>query len=34
MRDGVRFYYQTAPIVFNIYDNEEKLRQRTTYTRR
>jgi hypothetical protein len=31
MRNGRRFYCETAPIGFNIYDNEEKLRLKTTY---
>jgi len=31
VRDGTRFYCETAPIGFNIYDNEEKRRLRTTY---
>jgi hypothetical protein len=31
MRNGTRFYCETAPIGFNIYDNEEKLRLKTTY---
>jgi hypothetical protein len=31
MRNGSRFYCQTAPIGFNLYDNEEKLRLKTTY---
>ena len=34
MRSGVRFYCKTAPIGFNIYDNEEKLRLKTTYQAR
>ena len=34
MRDGARFYCKTAPIGFNIYDNEEKLRLKTTYQAR
>jgi hypothetical protein len=33
-RDGSRFYCQTAPIGFNIYDNEEKLRLKTSYQTR
>jgi hypothetical protein len=33
-RSGSRFYCQTAPIGFNVYDNEEKLRLRTTYETR
>ncbi|PKH14579.1 hypothetical protein BI292_04815 [Pseudomonas sp. 43NM1] len=33
-RDGVRFYCKTAPIGFNIYDNQEKLRLQTTYQAR
>lgn len=31
MRNGSRFYCQTAPIEFNIFDNEEKLRLKTAY---
>lgn len=31
LRNGSRFYCQTAPIGFNLYDNEEKLRLKTTY---
>ncbi len=34
MRSGARFYCKTAPIGFNIYDNEEKLRLTTTYQAR
>ena len=34
MRNGTRFYCETAPIGFNIYDNEEKLRLKTTYQAR
>jgi len=34
MRGGARFYCKTAPIGFNIYDNEEKLRLKTTYQTR
>lgn len=34
MRNGSRFYCQTAPIGFNLYDNEEKLRLETTYQTR
>jgi hypothetical protein len=34
MRSGGRFYCETAPIGFNIYDNEEKLRLKTTYQAR
>ncbi|ANJ59279.1 hypothetical protein PMA3_06505 [Pseudomonas silesiensis] len=34
MRNGARFYCKTAPIGFNIYDNEEKLRLTTTYQAR
>lgn len=30
MRNGSRYYCQTAPIGFNLYDNEEKLRFKTT----
>ena len=33
-RKGVRFYCQTAPIGFNLYDNEGKLRLKTTYQTR
>ncbi|RON42332.1 hypothetical protein BK664_01750 [Pseudomonas brassicacearum] len=33
-RNGSRFYCQTAPIGFNVYDNEEKLRLNTTYQTR
>lgn len=33
-RNGVRFYCKTTPIGFNIYDNEEKLRLKTTYQAR
>lgn len=31
IRSGTRFYCETAPIGFNIYDNEEKRRLKTTY---
>ena len=34
MRNGSRYYCQTAPIGFNLYDNEEKLRLKTTYQTR
>jgi hypothetical protein len=34
MRSGARFYCETAPIGFNIYDNEEKLRLKTVYQTR
>lgn len=34
MRSGARFYCQTVPIGFNIYDNEEKLRLKTVYQSR
>jgi hypothetical protein len=34
MRNGVRFYCKTAPIGFNIYDNEKKLRLTITYQAR
>jgi hypothetical protein len=34
MRTGARFYCQTAPIGFNIYGSEEKLRLKTTYESR
>jgi hypothetical protein len=30
-RNGSRFYCQTAPIGFNVYDNEEKLRLKANY---
>lgn len=33
-RSGSRFYCQTAPIGFNLYDNEGKLRLQTTYQSR
>ena len=33
-RNGARFYCKTAPIGFNLYDNEEKLRLKTTYQTR
>ncbi len=33
-RSGARFYCETAPIGFNIYDNEEKLRLKTLYQKR
>ena len=33
-RNGVRFYCETAPIGFNIYDNEEKLRLKPTHQAR
>ena len=33
-RNGTRFYCKTAPIGFNLYDNEEKLRLKTTYQTR
>lgn len=32
--NGSSFYCQTAPISFNLYDNEEKGRLRTTYQTR
>lgn len=31
MRNGSRFYCQTAPTGFNLYDNEEKLRLKGSY---
>ena len=34
MRNGARYYCQTAPIGFNLYDNEEKLRLKPTYQTR
>lgn len=34
VRTGSRFYCQTAPIGFNLYDNEEKLRLKTTFQTR
>ncbi|TPG74684.1 hypothetical protein EAH78_24025 [Pseudomonas arsenicoxydans] len=34
MRNGTRFYCETAPIGFNIYDNEEKARLKATYQTR
>lgn len=34
MRSGARFYCETAPIGFNIYDNEKKLRLKTDYQTR
>jgi hypothetical protein len=34
MRSGARFYCETAPIDFNIYNNEEKLRLKTVYQTR
>ena len=34
LRNGARFYCKTAPIGFNIYDNEEKLRLTTAYQAR
>ncbi|MEJ3587817.1 hypothetical protein [Pseudomonas bubulae] len=34
MRSGARFYCETAPIGFNIYDNEEKLRLMSAYQTR
>lgn len=33
-RSGSRFYCQTAPIGFNLYDNDGKLRLQTTYQSR
>lgn len=34
VRNGIRFYGQTAPIGFNLFDNEEKLRLKITYQTR
>ena len=34
MRNGSRFYCETAPIGYNLYDNEEKRRLKTTYQTR
>jgi hypothetical protein len=34
MRSGARFYCETAPIGFNIYENEEKARLKTVYQAR
>ncbi len=34
VRNGSRFYCQTAPIGFSIYDNEEKLRLKNIYQTR
>ena len=34
MRNGSRFYCQTAPLGFNLYDNQEKLRLKTVYQTR
>ncbi|MBH1967197.1 MAG: hypothetical protein I8H81_03335 [Pseudomonadales bacterium] len=34
MRNGFRFYCQTAPLGFNLYDNQEKLRLKTVYQTR
>lgn len=31
VREGSRFYCETAPIGFNLYDNEEKCRLKTTF---
>ncbi|POF42451.1 hypothetical protein B0D71_13630 [Pseudomonas laurylsulfativorans] len=31
MRNGARFYCETASIGMNVYDNEEKLRLKNTY---
>jgi hypothetical protein len=33
-RNGTRFYCKTAPIGFNLYDNQEKRRLPTTYLTR
>lgn len=34
VRNGARFYCKTAPIGFILYDNEERLRLKTTYQTR
>jgi hypothetical protein len=34
LRNGSRFYCQTAPVGFNLYDNEEKLRLKAPYQTR
>lgn len=34
MRNGSRFYCQTAPLGFNLYDNQEKLRLKAVYQTR
>ncbi len=34
VRNGTRFYCQTAPIGFNLFDNEETLRLKITYQTR
>ncbi|MCX2901101.1 hypothetical protein [Pseudomonas mandelii] len=34
MRNGSRFYCQTAPLGFNLYDNQEKLRLKAVYPTR
>lgn len=34
MRNGTRFHCETAPIGFDIYDNEVKLRLKATYQTR
>lgn len=34
MRNGSRFYCHTAPIGFDLYDNKEKHRLKTTYQTR
>ncbi|WP_150770930.1 hypothetical protein [Pseudomonas fluorescens] len=34
VRNGARFYCKTAPIGFNLYDNEDKLRLKTIYQAR
>lgn len=31
MRNGARFYFETASIGLNVYDNEEKQRLKNTY---
>ncbi|VVP17436.1 hypothetical protein PS900_03672 [Pseudomonas fluorescens] len=31
MRNGARFYFETASIELNVYDNEEKQRLKNTY---
>ncbi|MGH8386268.1 MAG: hypothetical protein ACRESJ_12350 [Pseudomonas sp.] len=34
VRSGVRYYCETAPIGFNVYDNEEKMRLKIVYQAR
>lgn len=34
MRNGSRFYCQTAPLGFNLYDNQKKLRLKAVYQTR